>query len=209
LWVANGLSEAKNEYALARSGIVAPSISLSSIGEVTKSTIVGNMPILNGQIAHSMTKGHMITISFKPSGAGNPRREEFTILQELLDSPVRSGADIAELAVERIDIAVIDRLAALGLKADELLFIIPRRTLTHRRAQHERLSTEESDKAIRLAKIVAQATAVFADHDKAMRWLRNAQAKFGGRTALDMVSTEHGARLVEEALVQIDEGYFA
>jgi putative toxin-antitoxin system antitoxin component (TIGR02293 family) len=170
---------------------------------------MGNMPIINGQIADSMNKGHMITIFFKPSGAGNPRREEFTILQELLDSPVRSGADIAELAVERIDIAVIDRLAALGLKADELLFIIPRRTLTHRRAQHERLSREESDKAIRLAKIVAQATAVFADHDKAMRWLRNAQAKFGGRTALDMVSTEHGARLVEEALVQIDEGYFA
>jgi putative toxin-antitoxin system antitoxin component (TIGR02293 family) len=151
----------------------------------------------------------MITISFKPSGTGNPRREEFTILQELLDFPVRSGSDIAALAHERVGVAVIDRLSAHGLKPDELLFIIPRRTLTHRRAQHERLSTEESDKAIRLAKIVARATAVFDDHDKAMRWLRNPQAKFDGRTALEMVSTEHGARLVEEALVQIDEGYFA
>lgn len=151
----------------------------------------------------------MITISFKPSGAGNPRREEFALLQRLLDAPVRSGSDLAELATERVGVAVIDRLAEHGLKADELSFIIPRRTLTHRRQQHERLSTEESDKAIRLAKIVAQATSAFGNAEKAMLWLRNSQKRFGGRTALDMASTEHGARLVEEALVQLDEGYFA
>ncbi|MFP3663021.1 MbcA/ParS/Xre antitoxin family protein, partial [Burkholderia sp. SIMBA_043] len=72
-----------------------------------------------------------------------------------------------------------------------------------------RLSPEESDKAIRLARIVAQATATFGDQDKAMAWLRHGLQRFGGRTSLDMSSTEHGARLVEEALTQIDEGYFA
>ncbi|MGF6444674.1 putative toxin-antitoxin system antitoxin component (TIGR02293 family) [Paraburkholderia youngii] len=79
--------------------------------------------------------------------------------------------------------------------------------MSHRRQQQERLSTDESDKAIRLARIVAQATAIFGDPDKANAGLRMPNKRFAGRTALDMARTEHGARLVEEALVQIDEGY--
>ena len=151
----------------------------------------------------------MTTVSFKPSGTTNPRRAEFLLLGQLLDARISSGADLAELACERVAVDVIDRLSAHGLKVDELSFIIPRRTLTHRRQHHERLSSDESDKAIRLAKILAQAAAAFGDQDKAMHWLRGAKQRFGGKSALDMVSTEHGARLVEEALVQLDEGYFA
>jgi putative toxin-antitoxin system antitoxin component (TIGR02293 family) len=155
------------------------------------------------------TGASMATIAFTPSGAGDPRRSEFALLEQLLAVRVRSEADLAELAQDRVEVDVIDRLSARGLKADELAFIIPRRTLTHRRAQHERLSTEESDRAIRLARIVAQAGAAFGNADKAMRWLRTAQGRFAGRTALEMAGTEHGARLVEDALIQIDEGYFA
>jgi hypothetical protein len=40
-------------------------------------------------------------------------------------------------------------------------------------------------------------------------WLRGLQKRFVGLSALGMAATEHGARLVEDALVQIDEGYFA
>ncbi|MFM0047273.1 antitoxin Xre/MbcA/ParS toxin-binding domain-containing protein [Paraburkholderia sediminicola] len=151
----------------------------------------------------------MTIVSFKPTGAADPRRAEFNMLEQLLDARVQSGADLAQIASARVNVAVIDRLFERGLKVDELSFIIPRRTLTHRRQHHERLSVDESDKAIRLAKILAQATSTFGDPDKAMAWLRNAQARFGGKSALDMAGTEHGARLVEEALVQIDEGYFA
>jgi putative toxin-antitoxin system antitoxin component (TIGR02293 family) len=151
----------------------------------------------------------MNTIAFTPTGAGNPRRAELALLGRLLDARVQNESDLAELASARVAVDVIDRLAAQGLKADELSFIIPRRTLTHRRQQHERLSTEESDRAIRLARIVAQATAAFGQPEKAMRWLRNPQKRFAGRSALDMAGTEHGARLVEDALIQIDEGYFA
>jgi putative toxin-antitoxin system antitoxin component (TIGR02293 family) len=151
----------------------------------------------------------MDTIIFKPTGAGDPRRAEFAVLGQLLAARINGVADLAELAQERVDVDVIDRLGARGLKADELAFIIPRRTLTHRRQQHERLSTEESDRAIRLARIVAQANAAFGGNDRAMAWLRNPQQRFAGRNALEMAATEHGARLVEDALVQIDEGYFA
>lgn len=150
----------------------------------------------------------MTAVVFKPTGSANPRRAEFALLAELLDASIHSGLDLAELAAERVAVDVIDRLSAHGLKADELNFIIPRRTLTHRRQNQERLSTDESDKAIRLAKLVAQSDTVFDNQDKSMQWLRSPQRRFGGKTALDMASTEHGARLVEEALVQLDEGYF-
>ncbi|MGH8781697.1 antitoxin Xre/MbcA/ParS toxin-binding domain-containing protein [Paraburkholderia sp.] len=151
----------------------------------------------------------MSTIAFKPTGAADPRSTEFSMLEQLLDARVRSGADLAELASARVDVSLIDRLSEHGLKSDELAFIIPRRTLTHRRQHQECLSADESDKAIRLARILAQATAAFGSPDKAMTWLRADLVRFGGRSALDMASTEHGARLVEEALIQIDEGYVA
>lgn len=61
--------------------------------------------------------------------------------------------------------------------------------------------------ATRLAKIIAQAIAVFREQDKAIRWLVMPHKQFAGRTALEMAKTGHDARRVEEALVRIDEGY--
>ncbi|WP_227243294.1 antitoxin Xre/MbcA/ParS toxin-binding domain-containing protein [Paraburkholderia caribensis] len=151
----------------------------------------------------------MSIFAFKPTCTGNFRREEYAILECILGVRVISGADMAALAIERVDVTVIDRLREHGLRADELSFVIPRRTLSHRRQQHQRLSTDESDKAIRLARIIAQATATFGNREKAIEWLRTSHRQFADRTGLDMTSSEHGARLVEEALVQVDEGYFA
>jgi putative toxin-antitoxin system antitoxin component (TIGR02293 family) len=67
---------------------------------------------------------------------------------------------------------------------------------------------ENSEQAVRLARLVAYATAIFDNPGKAERWLNKPQQRFAGRTAFDMATTEQGARLVEEALVQLDEGYF-
>lgn len=151
----------------------------------------------------------MATVEYRPTGRVNPRQTEFSLLGNLLQAPVRSGNDLAALATQRVGVEVLDRLGEHGLKADELLFIIPRRTLSHRRQNGERLSTDESDKAIRLARIVAQAETVFGNPERAMNWLRGSKERFAGKTPLEMAATEHGARLVEDALVQIDEGYFA
>ncbi|WP_114814205.1 antitoxin Xre-like helix-turn-helix domain-containing protein [Paraburkholderia kururiensis] len=151
----------------------------------------------------------MSAVEFRPSGKLHPRAAEFSLLGDLLQAPVRSDGDLAALAEQRVSIDVLDRLGERGLKADELMFIIPRRTLSHRRQHGERLSPDESDRAIRLAKIVALAEAVFGNREKAMAWLRAQQARFAGKTALGLAATEHGARLMEDALVQIDEGYFA
>jgi putative toxin-antitoxin system antitoxin component (TIGR02293 family) len=50
---------------------------------------------------------------------------------------------------------------------------------------------------------------VFGDDAKAGRWLRKAKQRFEGRTPLEVLRTEAGARLVEEMLLQLDFGIFA
>ncbi|MGF6444673.1 hypothetical protein QF002_005484 [Paraburkholderia youngii] len=56
------------------------------------------------------TEAAMTTIAFKPSGMGDPHREEYALLKDILGARVRSGADMAELVTARIDVSVIDRL---------------------------------------------------------------------------------------------------
>jgi putative toxin-antitoxin system antitoxin component (TIGR02293 family) len=104
-------------------------------------------------------------------------------------------------------------LAALsrnGFAETELFeLVLPRRTLAHRRARGEPLTADESDRAVRLARVAALTEQVFGDVERARRWLRRPARRFGSRSPLQVMATEAGARLVEELLYQIDEGYFA
>jgi uncharacterized protein (DUF2384 family) len=50
---------------------------------------------------------------------------------------------------------------------------------------------------------------VFGDRASAWRWLRKPNSRFEGRAPLAMLEAEDGARLVEEAIVQISHGMFA
>lgn len=40
-------------------------------------------------------------------------------------------------------------------------------------------------------------------------WMRKAKKRFEGETPMQMLQTEAGARLVEQMLLQLDEGMFA
>ena len=93
--------------------------------------------------------------------------------------------------------------------AEVYQLIVPRRTLAHRIAKHQPLSKEESDKAVRVARIAAMAEQVFGEPERAWRWLRKPKRRFEGKTPLEMLASEAGARLVEEMIGQIDHGIFA
>ncbi len=120
-----------------------------------------------------------------------------------------SDMDVVKLVHNRLPVSVIDRLLAEGVTKQEINLIAPPRTLTHRRANAEPLTIEESDRAVRLARVVAQTESVFGNKDKAMGWLRQPMKRFEGRTPIEMLVSDVGSRLVEEVLVQIDEGFFA
>lgn len=123
---------------------------------------------------------------------------------------VRSDEDLASLVDKRLPAASLQALVRGGLSDAEVYqLIVPRRTLAHRIARHQPLSKEESDKAVRVARIAAMAEQVFGEPQRAWRWLRKPQPRFKGKTPIEMLATEAGARLVEEMIVQIDYGMFA
>lgn len=135
---------------------------------------------------------------------------ERAILSALLAQPeFSSDMEIVNLVHNRIPVSVVDRLIEEGVSRQEIELIAPTRTLAHRRAKAEPLTVEESDRAVRLARIVSQTESVFGNKDKAMHWLRQPMKRFERRTPLEMLATDVGSRMVEEALVQIDEGFFA
>ena len=121
-----------------------------------------------------------------------------------------SDEDLAQLVERRLLPKAIDSLVRHGLHSSEAYdLIIPRRTLAHRSAKRERLTREESDRAVRIARVTAMAGIVFDGIDRAWRWLRKPKVRFSGRTPCELLATEAGARLVEEMLVQIDHGMAA
>jgi putative toxin-antitoxin system antitoxin component (TIGR02293 family) len=125
-------------------------------------------------------------------------------------SKIRSDEDLASLVEKRLPATAVKALVRGGLSDAEVYqLIVPRRTLAHRIAKHQPLSKEESDKAVRVARITAKAEQVFGEPERAWRWLRKPKQRFNGKTPIEMLATEAGARLVEEMIVQIDYGMFA
>ena len=133
-------------------------------------------------------------------------RSMFSVL--LAQSDPSSDMEMVKLVHNRLPLSVIDRLLAEGVSKQEIGLVAPPRTLAHRRANAEKLTIEESDRAVRLARVVAQTESVFGNKDKALAWLRQPMKRFEGNTPIEMLASDVGSRLVEEALVQIDEGFF-
>ncbi|HXW89290.1 MAG TPA: antitoxin Xre/MbcA/ParS toxin-binding domain-containing protein [Terriglobales bacterium] len=127
-----------------------------------------------------------------------------------LGTPAESEQKIMRLVEGGLPTRVINHLLERGLTRREVFdVIIPLRTLKHRRSRHQPLSKEESERAVRTARVLARAQAVLGDERTALEWLREPKRRFEGRLPIAMLSTEAGGRLVEQMLLQIDEGMFA
>ncbi len=98
----------------------------------------------------------------------------------------------------------------LALSRPEVLAIlgITDRTLV-RRKKESRLQASESDRLFRLARVAALALEVLEEAEKARRWLHKPNRALGGEVPLDLLSTDIGARQVEELLHRIDHGLFS
>lgn len=123
--------------------------------------------------------------------------------------PPATETEILQIVERQLAPSVVKRLVALGLQRSEIdQAIIPLRTLQHRRSRREKLTVEESDRVMRLIRILSSAEAVYGSRERALTWLRTVHARLDGRTPLSLLSTDTGSRIVAELLVQIDEGMF-
>jgi putative toxin-antitoxin system antitoxin component (TIGR02293 family) len=99
---------------------------------------------------------------------------------------------------------------SIGLPFEQLAakLAISRSTLQRRKAAG-RLSPDESDKVMRLSRLLEHATSVFGDIEKARAWLKFPQRGLGGAVPLDYAETEVGAREVDNLLGRIDYGVYS
>jgi len=96
----------------------------------------------------------------------------------------------------RLTLAELDRI------------VLPRKTLANRRKLGT-LTPEQSDRLIRVARVLAEAEEAFGSREKASIWLRRPTDIFGGESPLQVLDTDEGARKVETLLGRIGHGIAA
>jgi len=121
----------------------------------------------------------------------------------------KTEQQMLEIVEHQLPTSAINRIVALGITRAEIdSLVIPLRTLQHRRSRREKLTVEESDRVFRVARLLSQAESVYESRERALAWLRHSHPRLRNRTPLEMAKTDTGSRIVEELLVQIDEGMF-
>ncbi len=122
----------------------------------------------------------------------------------------QSELDLAGIVEQGLPLGSVDRLKEQGLTFSEVSdVVISPRTLKHRKVRGERLSHEETDRVVRVARMVSLADQVFRNHDKALAWLRSPDDRLNGRAPFSLLHTESGGRVIENMLWQIEEGVYA
>jgi putative toxin-antitoxin system antitoxin component (TIGR02293 family) len=106
--------------------------------------------------------------------------------------------------------AIDSLLGAIQLSQAELASAvgIPERTLARRKREGV-LSSEESAKVLRLARVASRANEVFESSESSIHWLKAPNASLGGRTPLSLLDTDIGAESVLDTLGRIEHGVFA
>ena len=94
-------------------------------------------------------------------------------LFELIGIPPLSELDLALLTERGIPTKSVAVLKERGLTFTEISdIIVSPRTLKHRNARKEPLSHDETDRVVRVARILSLAEEIFASREKALKWLR-------------------------------------
>lgn len=123
----------------------------------------------------------------------------------------RSSLDWVKMIRKGIPAAAVESLTRMvGVSQSELAATlgIPERTLA-RRKREGMLTSEESAKLVRLARVVGRAHEVFEDLDAALNWLKSPNAALSGAAPLTLLDTDIGAESVLDTLGRIEHGVFA
>jgi putative toxin-antitoxin system antitoxin component (TIGR02293 family) len=126
--------------------------------------------------------------------------------------PVRSSDDLAQQVRFGLPASTVERLAGtLSLHRSQVAerLNIPSRTLSRRMATKSRLTHDESDRAMRMARVVALAKEVLGSDEKASHWMSNPNRALGGKRPFDQLDTEPGVRSVEGILYAIAYGMYS
>jgi putative toxin-antitoxin system antitoxin component (TIGR02293 family) len=132
--------------------------------------------------------------------------------KKIFKHPLRNSDDLAKSIRAGFPAAIItvlaDRLTMHRTDVAKRLGI-PQRTLTRRLSQEARLTVDESDRAARMARIIALASEILGANEKASSWLRTSNRALGGKIPIDEIETDPGYRSIEEVLYAIAYGMYS
>lgn len=131
--------------------------------------------------------------------------------QKVLKHRVRGDEDLGVIVRDGLPTQALRELAQRTHTSVSFLIDVAglnRRTLERRFSAKDRLKKDESDRVVRVARIVAHATNTLGEED-ALRWLQQPHRFLGGKRPVDLLDTETDARVVDDILSRIDHGVFS
>jgi putative toxin-antitoxin system antitoxin component (TIGR02293 family) len=132
--------------------------------------------------------------------------------RKTLKKQIRSSAELIELTRKGLPAEILLTLAAeLSLQRTVVSRIlgISERTLSRRVTTHARLTPEESDRTVRLARVLAAAKETLGGMEKASRWLQTPNRALEGQRPFEILDTDAGVHSVETVLGRIGYGVYS
>ncbi len=130
------------------------------------------------------------------------------LVRDVLGGAKPKDARIIEAVTAGLPSAALEDLLSVGLTLDEIARVIgvSERTLQRKRVSGSVLDVAQSDRTVRLARILAEADVYIGEHRRALRWLRKPNWALGDRVPLDLLATEPGVEMVRQSLITIAYG---
>lgn len=125
---------------------------------------------------------------------------------------VETSSDLAKATRLGLSVNSLDTLAqelTMQRTAVAKLLGISERTMSRRISSKTRLTPAESDRIVRLARVLAQAQETLGDKEKASRWLQTPNRALEGDKPIDRLDTDIGVRSVEQVLGRIEYGLYS
>ena len=132
--------------------------------------------------------------------------------RRMLKRQVDSDSELTLLTREGLPVGTLTLLAqelSVERKTVANVIGISDRTLSRRIAKDERLSAQESDRMVRLARVFALATDTLGTAQKASLWLQTPNNVLEGQTPFSLLDTDAGVRSVETVLGRIAWGVYS
>ena len=130
--------------------------------------------------------------------------------QAALGRPAANSRELIAAVRHGFPVRTIEHVIESGrmtlAEIDEL--VLPRKTLSHSR-KIGTLTTEQSDRLMRAARVIAEAEVTFGSQEKAAAWLRRPTTALDGEKPLALLDTGEGAAQVEALLGRIAHGIAA
>lgn len=142
-----------------------------------------------------------IVTSFLPEVEEGVVREPMAVVGSPLVERLRGGFPMSEfrLLQQLLQIPEEELGRYLGISPATL----------HRRKKSGVLTTPESERVVRFARLFGMGVEIFESQSAAREWLKSVNPGTAGESPLSFADTEFGAREVENLLGRIDYGVFS